>query len=824
MKSLFLISLLILFFIDDFQAQIKFQKTYGAANNEYAHDVKQTSDGGYIFCGYTYSFGAGLTDVYLVKTDEYGDVQWTKTYGGTVADFGFSIMQTNDGGYIITGNTTSFGNGASDVYLIKVDVNGVLQWSKAYGSAVDDKGWSVQQTADGGYLILGQTSGYGAGSTDMYLLKVDANGNLLWTHTYGGVNSDEGYSVEQTTDYGYILCGRTKSFGAGNMDIYLIKTDIVGNVAWTKTFGGANDDEGRSVKQTTDGGYIITGETSSFGAGQADGYLIKTDGSGNIQWSKTYGGNLTDYGNFIDQNVDGGYIFTGHTFSFGAGNVDVYLIRTDAAGNEIWSRAIGEINGDQGYAVIQTTHKEFMIAGHTNNFGNGQADYYLIKADTNGKSGCNEAPASSVISPFSPQIGTGVLIGNGGLGMPVTTIEATHVLQTNVVCYSCKFDYSGMTLQVDSVTCNGYNDGQATVVMVGGAGPFKFLWNPGGQTTDTATALSPGTYSVQITDTNGCDTTLNFNVYEPPPLTVILQGDSEICGGDTAVIIASGGDAYQWSSGDTTDTIMVFPLSTTDYIVTVYDGICFEVDTFNVAITALIPHTQITGDNAICAGDTATLIGNGAGSYLWNTTETSQSISVSPPVTTTYWLAATNACGSDTDSAQVVVNPLPLANAGNDTNIFVGDVAFLQAKGGLEYLWGPPEDLSCITCPDPVASPSETTTYYVTVTDQFGCTAIDEVTVYIDKEVYLFVPSAFSPNNDGQNDILYVRGRGIKSVEFVVYDRWGERVFETNDYKIGWDGTYKSEPLNSAVFMYYVKALFKDGSERMLKGNVTLVR
>jgi len=131
---------------------------------------------------------------------------------------------------------------------------------------------------------------------------------------------------------------------------------------------------------------------------------------------------------------------------------------------------------------------------------------------------------------------------------------------------------------------------------------------------------------VQITDTNGCDTTLNFNVYEPPPLTVILQGDSEICGGDTAVIIASGGDAYQWSSGDTTDTIMVFPLSTTDYIVTVYDGICFEVDTFNVAITALIPHTQITGDNAICAGDTATLIGNGAGSYLWNTTETSQSI------------------------------------------------------------------------------------------------------------------------------------------------------------------------------------------------------
>jgi len=209
-------------------------------------------------------------------------VKFAKTYGGTYYDRAYSVRQTSDGGYIVAGWTWSFGGGGPDFFLIKTDASGNVQWAKTYGGTGDDRAYSVQQTSDGGYIVAGYTYSLGAGGRDFFLVKTDANGNLQWAKTYGGTGIDSTISVQQTSDGGYIVAGWTDSFGAGSWDILLIKTDANGNVQWAKTYGGTDWDFAYSVQQTSDGGYIVAGITYSFGAGGSDFFLIKTDANGNI--------------------------------------------------------------------------------------------------------------------------------------------------------------------------------------------------------------------------------------------------------------------------------------------------------------------------------------------------------------------------------------------------------------------------------------------------------------------------------------------------------------------------------------------------------------
>jgi predicted secreted protein len=310
-------------------------QTYGGPGDDEFYSMVRTSDGGFALAGYTNSSGAGDYDFWLVKTNSSGTMQWNQTYGGANADEAFSVVQTNDAGYALAGMTESYGVGHTNAWLVKTDSSGNMQWSQAYGGGADNGAYSVIQTSDGGYALAGFTDSFGAGKYDFWLIKTNSSGSMQWNQTYGGTGDEQASSVIQTSDGGFALAGYTDSFGAGSYDFWLVKTDFSGTMLWNRTYGGSGDDEAECVIQTSDGGYALAGYTNSTGAGGLDFWLVKTDSTGTLQWSQTYGGGGDDEAFSLIQTSDGGYALAGSTSSYGAGEYDGFLVKTDSAGNSV---------------------------------------------------------------------------------------------------------------------------------------------------------------------------------------------------------------------------------------------------------------------------------------------------------------------------------------------------------------------------------------------------------------------------------------------------------------------------------------------------------
>jgi hypothetical protein len=374
------------------------ERTYGTSNDEYCFSVQQTSDGGFIMAGQKHLAGLGHHDFYVVKTDQEGGEVWSKLYGGTDFEAATSVLQTKDDGYVIAGTTFSFGNGASDFYVIRTDSNGTEIWSNTYGGTSGDSDPKILATLDGGFVMAGwtQTSGWPpfphGGSDDVFLVKIDSLGNELWNRKFGGDNIDQARSIVSTSDGGYALFGMSTSDinGTGNtqMGAYLIKVDQDGSELWSRKWDEIDGEilsSGFSVDETKDGGFILTGHVgNSQSSNERDIFLVRTDMNGQEIWSQSYGGALTEFGNAVHQTKDGGYAVTGSTESFGLGNFEVYFVKTDSTGIEERAEYFGGASTDRGTDFQITKDNGYVLTGRTESSGGGKSDFYLIRLPGDG--------------------------------------------------------------------------------------------------------------------------------------------------------------------------------------------------------------------------------------------------------------------------------------------------------------------------------------------------------------------------------------------------------------------------------------------------------
>ena len=421
---------------------IDWQNTIGGDSADYLYSIQQTADGGYILGGFSASNisgdkaenSNGLNDFWIVKADAAGNIQWQNTIGGSDDDRLLSVQQTADGGYIlggysksnISGDKTENCIGIYDYWIVKTDAIGDIQWQNTIGGSGDDILYSIQQTSDGGYIFGGRSNSdisgdktensIGSGFThDYWIVKTDATGNIQWQNTIGGNGGEELYSVQQTADGGYILGGHSFSNISGDKtensnggaDYWIVKIDATGNIQWQNTIGGSDTDWFPVVRQTSDGGYILGGISYSNISGDKtennwdptlttpDYWIVKTDATGNIEWQNNIGGSNYDTFYSIEQTSDGGYILVGYSDSNISGDktensngyYDYWIIKTDATGNIQWQNTIGGSDYDRLHSIQQTTDGGYILGGRSSSNISGDKtensiggnDYWIIK-------------------------------------------------------------------------------------------------------------------------------------------------------------------------------------------------------------------------------------------------------------------------------------------------------------------------------------------------------------------------------------------------------------------------------------------------------------
>jgi predicted secreted protein len=384
-------------------------RTYGGPDIDVAYSVSQISDGGYIATGYTFSFGAGQQDAYLVRINSNGDTVWTKTFGGGSMDGAHFVREASDHGFVIAGYTESFGGGGKNMYLIKTDSLGNAEYTRTYMTPLMDVAYAFCEIPDSGYLFIGYKNGpSGWVKGDLWILKTDATLDTIWTKEYGGAGEDYGVSIQPTLDGNYIIAGITSSFGASGKNVWIVKIDSSGDTLWTKVYGNNLEDVGYGVSCTSDSGYIVAGYINGTGQWTAgDLWLLKTDANGDTLWAKVYGTGGEDYGWDVYETPDGGYVVAGRRAN------DMWLLRTDASGDTIWTQNYGGAGTESALAMGLTSDGGYIIGGYTTSFGHGSNDFWLIKTEPDVGIGENKVgqverhlfPATIVSGPLALPVG-----------------------------------------------------------------------------------------------------------------------------------------------------------------------------------------------------------------------------------------------------------------------------------------------------------------------------------------------------------------------------------------------------------------------------------
>ncbi|MHA2649382.1 MAG: choice-of-anchor Q domain-containing protein, partial [bacterium JZ-2024 1] len=530
------------------QAQ-QWARAYGGNITDWASSIIQTPDGGYMVAGYAGSFGAGQYDVWLLRLNALGNLIWQKGYGGTDNEEATSLWQTSDGSYIVAAGTYSFRSGNADGWVFKVNSDGNIAWQKVYGGTNRDWVYSVQETSDGGFVVAGSTRSFGARNEDVWILRLGADGSILWQKAYQGWLDEFATAIRQTSDGGYVVAGSTTSFGAGETDILVLKLRPDGSVIWQKTYGGQFVEWASAIEQTSDGGTIVAGNTTSFGNGLVDFLVLKLNADGNIAWQKTYGGPHEDRVSSVRQTADGGFVVSGWTASFGA-VIDVWILKLDPQGNVIWQKTYGTPSfAEEGRSIQQTADGGYIVAGSTTYYGGGQyKDAWVLKLGGNGDiQGCtlvgttNASPQDATIIPADSALTS---FDTSAIATDTNAIvtDTSAVTNTNCESVSCSLD---VTTTADIVSNTDSVNSLREAILCANA-------TPGADTIH----LPAGTYTLTIAGQNeDAGATGDLDIAESLTLTGAGAGTTIIdAGGIDRVFhipIPSGGAATVTITGVT---------------------------------------------------------------------------------------------------------------------------------------------------------------------------------------------------------------------------------------------------------------------------------
>ncbi len=468
---------------------IEWQKSLGGTVNEEAYSIRQTTDGGYVVTGRSNSNNGdvtgnhGVEDYWVVKLDIAGAIQWQKCLGGTNNEVAVSIQQTADGGYVVAGHSQSnngdvTGNhGNSDYWVVKLDATVAIQWQKCLGGTNSDYAYSIRQTADGGYVLAGRSNSNDGdvtgnhGDLDYWVVKLYAGGVIQWQKCLGGTGDDAAYSIQQTADGGYVVTGLSNSNDGdvtgnhGTYDYWVVKLDTGGAIQWQKCLGGTNNDYAYSIQQTTDGGYAVAGRSESNDGdvtgnhGNDDYWVVKLDAVGAIQWQKCLGGVVYDEANSIQQTADGGYVVAGYSYSNNGdvmgnhGSYDYWVVKLDAAGAIQWQKCLGGTNSDFAFSIQQTADEGYVAVGYSysNNgdvTGNhGASDYWVVKFAPDTVTGIADfgfrtADLKVFPNPFTDEL----IIRSAGLGeIKIYDITGKEILYTKTSSAETKINTAHLT-------------------------------------------------------------------------------------------------------------------------------------------------------------------------------------------------------------------------------------------------------------------------------------------------------------------------------------------------------------------------------------------
>jgi gliding motility-associated-like protein len=935
---------------------IEWQKTFGGSSSDDAHAIIQTSDGGYLMAGFSYSndgdaagnHGPGDTDGWIIKMDQTGVIQWKKMIGGTKWEDIRTIKEVQDGEYIIAGhsysndgNLTENYGGASDALVVKLDQFGNVEWLKSLGGSGEDVIISIEVTLDGGYICVGYTGSndidvFGNhGDYDIWVVKLSNSGNIQWQKCIGGTERDAGWSITPSPDGGYVFTGHTKStdgdivFNHGEYDILVGKMNADGNIQWIKTMGGSLTEWSLGIVPALDGGYVIAGYAFSNNGdvttnyGQNDFWIIKISTQGNIQWQKSYGGSDYDDPYSIDQTSDGGYVIAGRTISgngdvlFNNGGNDYWILKLDSKGNILWEKSLGGTRQDVAHSIKATSDGGYIIAGTSySNDGDvttnrGQSDAWIVKlgictlntpgiqggimGDTKPCAGTqisysiqtvNEATGYTWTFPdgwtIISGLGTTDIIvhpGNspGKVGVvaynnckrseekaifvvPVVAVEPQITIRSNVgnnICQGAEVvftaDVTAAPTPIYQWKKNGTNVGTNATVY-----HDKTLKNDDIVSCELTSTTSCGSHSVVVSPV----ITMSVSELATPTINISTNTTS-ICSGADITFTATATDegsipVYQWLVNDTNvatnlPTFSSRSLSDGDVItcqlmsnevcavssVVKSNQIIVSVDanteafaTITSTATTICKNDEVTFQaEAVNAGTSPSYhwtingVPAGANTSVFITRNLSDKDEVACMVTPGSNTCARNAAVSN--KIKITLNALPqITIYPSDTLVKQGaQVRFRTyvSESIKSFNWLPADMLEVSSILEPTTVPIVSPViYHVTISTKDGCIMYKDVTVK--PLLSLYIPNAFTPNGDGLNDLFRIPpGTDLRLSDFSIYNRWGERIFMTTDINTGWNGRIKGIDLSSGVYVYKITG-FKDNKRVTLKGTFTLIR